>query len=94
MSHTPAIVNLPDAEELARRGYTAGAIEGLMYVRALSDEELLQVARDVVRDSPAYMIMLQVMGPDTNPQWIVSTCAEHAYERDLIDERELDWITR
>ena len=94
MTHTPPVVSLPDAAELARDGYNAAAVEGLLYVRALSDEELLQIARDVFHDSPAYQTMQQVMGPDTNPQWIVSTAAEHAYERGLIDEAELDWITK
>lgn len=73
-------------------GYNEDAVLGIMYACELSDDDLLAAARD--RDSAAHAAFMAFLGADTNPFWITGRCAEMAYERGLIGEQELDWITR
>lgn len=57
---------------------------------ALDDELLLKAARG---KKSAVSTVTDLLG-SANPEWIKSTCASSAYDRGLIDEQELDWITR
>lgn len=68
------------------------AIEGLLFIRSLADEEVLEAARD--DESPAYARIWRHMGRETNPSWITSQCAETAYLRGVMDAQEMDGITR
>ncbi len=81
-----------DPDWYRERGYTEDSILGIMYAREMSDGDLLAAARD--SDSEQHQAFMAFLGADTNPTWITARCAETAYERGLIDEQELDWITR
>lgn len=74
------------------RGYTEDSILGIMYAHEMTDDDLLTAARD--DKSEPWQAFLAFMGDGTNHSWITSRCAETAYVRGLIDEQELDWITR
>ncbi len=92
---TPPRCRQLDADEMRSRGYDAGAIDGVEYVRALDDEPLLSAARnDAGTAHAAIVVYMSRDGSWTNPSWVTAQCAEEAYERGLIDEQELDWICR
>lgn len=74
------------------RFHTPESKAGILFIRALEDEDVLAAARD--RDSIGYQIIADRMDTDTNPYWITGQAAEEAYKRDLIDETEFDYITR
>lgn len=71
---------------------TPAAKAGILLIRGLDDETVLAAARDAA--SPAHARIMEAMGPSTNPSWITGRCAETAYDRELIDEQELDWLSR
>ncbi|MFG3710933.1 hypothetical protein [Micromonospora sp. NPDC047730] len=88
---TPPRARQETAEEMRRHGYTQGAVDGILHIRSLDDEQVLAAARSV--DSDAHKAILARMGPRTNPFWITGACAEEAYLRGLIDEREFDHLS-
>ena len=65
----------------------------LATMSALTDDELLNVARKG-KACAAYSALWTLMGPQTNPLWIIGQAIETAYERGLIDEQEQDWLRR
>jgi hypothetical protein len=66
------------------------------FINAMEDDDLLAAARDNpwTPTSTGYQIILDRVGEDTNRLWITSRAATVAYDRGLIDETELDYITR
>lgn len=84
------------AEQMAASGYTPSAIHGTLHIRSLDDQVVLAVARG--EDATSHAAIAALIGSDddrpVNPIWVTSRCAEEAYERGLIGEQELDWITR
>lgn len=73
-------------------GFSPSGKAGVLYIRSLLDQELLDAARDDTSD--AYKMIAERMGSKTNPTWITHTCAEAAYVRGVMDAQEMDWITR
>ena len=71
--------------------YTPEAKAGVLYIRSLLDETVLQAARDM--DSSSFREIADWMGSDTNPYWIKSQAAKEAYARGLIGEREFDYLS-
>jgi hypothetical protein len=76
---------------------------GILHIRSLGDAAILAAARDnKSAEHGQILAWMNALPPDpttppgfnTNPHWVTGQCAEEAYKRDLIDERELDWITR
>ena len=82
----------PELTDYERRHFNVSAQRGVLLIRGLDDLSLLMAARDSA--SPAFCSIRDRMDAGTNPAWITGRCAETAYERGLIDEQELDWITR
>jgi hypothetical protein len=80
-----------EAEKLRLRGYTEESVRGVLFVRSLSDEDVVAAARD--SGSSGYRQVRAFMERDTNPYWITAECAEEAYLRGLLGEREFDAIT-
>lgn len=74
------------------RNFTPEAKQGILMIRGLSDETVLAAARN--EKSAEHAQLMAAMGEGTNPTWITARCAETAYDRELIDEQELDWLTR
>ena len=72
------------------RYYTPSARAGVLFIRSLTDDEVLAAARDP--HSSARAKVADEMGPGTNPSWISGQCIEDAYRRRLIDEIELDYL--
>jgi hypothetical protein len=72
------------------RYFTPSGKAGVLFVRSLSDEAVLEAARD--SQSSGYRRVVAYMERDTNPSWITSQCAQAAYERGLLDEVEFDRI--
>lgn len=71
------------------------------YVWSLDDEVALAIARtDPGKGSPEFERAIAHLGGSlwkggrTNPVWLTHQAAEEAYVRGLIDEQELDWLTR
>ncbi|TDC02673.1 hypothetical protein E1091_00280 [Micromonospora fluostatini] len=75
---------------MRRRHYSHGAIDGTLHIRSLGDEQVLAAARN--QESDAHRAILKHLGTNTNPSWITGRCAEEAYERGLIGEREFDYL--
>lgn len=89
--HTRVHVRQLSPGEMAERGYTIGAINLIMFIRSLSDTSVLAAAR-----RPACGTATRIAEQSstyTNPNWISAACAKEAYDRGLIDERELDHLT-
>jgi hypothetical protein len=84
----PAAETPPEYDEF--RHHTAGAKRGILLIRSLADEEVLEGTYNT--ESEPYHKVFKDLGPDTNPSWITSRFAETAYDRELIDEREIDRI--
>ena len=80
------------------RNCTPDTQRAILIVREASDEALLSCARD--EESVAFSELITELGGNldkggkTNPRWLANQAATEAYERELIDEQELDWITR
>lgn len=66
------------------------------FITAMEDEDVLAAARDNpwTPTSVGYQIILDRVGEDTNRLWITGRAATVAYDRGLIDEIELDYISR
>lgn len=62
-----------------------------MLISALDDHTLLEGA---YQREPVFSELIRVLGEKTNHSWIMARCVEEAYERGLMDERELDYLTR
>ena len=97
MAHEyPPVYRRTDHDEFW--GCTPAAKAGILHIRSLPDEDVLAAAR--ARDSDAFRTILAHLGGSlfdggaTNPYWVDARCAEEAYRRRLIDERELDWLAR
>lgn len=71
--------------------YTPEAKAGVLHIRSLPDETVLQAARDI--NSTGFREIADWMGSDTNPYWIKAQAVEEAYVRGLIGEREFDYLT-
>jgi hypothetical protein len=71
-------------------GYSPEAKAGILHIRELSDETVLDAARD--RNSDTFAQILEFMGPATNPYWITSQCATEAYMRGVMEATEMDRI--
>lgn len=80
-------MSLYDNEDTAR---------AVAFIYALDDETILSAARSDPWEntSQGFQIIMDRLGEDTNPLWITAEAATVAYDRDLIDETELDWLTR
>lgn len=85
------------------RHYAPSAKAGVLHIRSLPDAIVLAAARDPQGAEHRQVFdWMEAQPPDpgsrpgfgTNPSWVTAQCAEEAYNRDLIDEQELDWITR
>lgn len=88
---TPSKWPEPDSDEMRERYHMQQpAIDGTLHIRGLDDEQVLTAARDSGSDSR--LAILAHMGADTNPDWIRARCAEEAYRRGLIGEREFDYL--
>lgn len=72
------------------RYYTPSSKAGVLFIRSLSNEAVLEAARDP--QSSGYRSVVAYMERDTNPSWITSQCAQVSYERGLLDEVEFDRI--
>lgn len=72
--------------------YTPAAKAGVLLIRSLSDEDVLEAARS--DSSAAYQQIRSQMSENTNPSWITAQAAEEAYRRRLIDEIEFDYLSR
>jgi hypothetical protein len=95
MSKTAPTCKQSTADEMRARGYTEGAVAGIEHIRELDDARLLTAAREEASQEHAAIVThLSADGTWTNPSWVTSQCAEEAYKRGLIDERELDWLMR
>lgn len=89
--------------EYERQYCTPSAQAGMRTLRGLDDAHLLGLARvngfAAARGEgdplalAGYVAVVAATGPRTNPTWITAQAAEVAYERELIDERELDQLT-
>jgi hypothetical protein len=90
----PGTKAIMQVDELAAddefRCSTEEARRGILLIRSLTDNDVLAGARDSA--SKPHQHVFAILGPTTNPHWITSQCAEEAYKRDLIDERELDYL--
>lgn len=94
------IVELTEQERLYMPESTHG---GILATRALDDDALLSLARSDAFEvahgggdpdaRAAYVQVIAKTGPRTNPAWITGRAVEEAYDRGLIDERELDWLS-
>lgn len=94
------IVELTEQERLYMPESTHG---GILAARALDDDALLALARSDVfkvargdgepKACAAYVQVIAKTGPRTNPTWVTVRAVEEAYNRGLIDERELDWLS-
>lgn len=73
------------------RYYEPSAKAGVLYIRSLPDDTVLQAARDM--GSSGFLQIVAYMERDTNPNWITSQAAEEAHVRNLISEREFDYLT-
>ncbi len=62
-------------------------------VVALSDAQILDIALNHV-NSPSHIMLTNLIGPETNPRWITGEAIEIAYDRDLIDEVEQEYLCR
>lgn len=82
--------NPADFDEYA--DHDAASRAGSLYIRSLTDDQVLEAARD--DKSASWRQIRDWMGSATNPSWITVRCAEEAWGRDLIDDQELDWISR
>lgn len=71
-------------------------VRAVAFIAAMEDEDVLAAALDDpwTPTSIGYQIILDRMGEDTNRLWITARAATVAYDRDLIDETELDQLTR
>jgi hypothetical protein len=78
------------ADEGEFRYYEPSAKAGILYIRSLSDETVLQAARDM--KSGGFHQIVAYMERDTNPYWIVGAATEDAYVRGLITETEMDYL--
>jgi hypothetical protein len=71
---------------------------GILLIRSLNDQAVLSAARQDPYIEPAqnsaFAQILIIMGPATNPAWIVSQAAQEAYQRHLLSEPEFDWLSR
>lgn len=76
------------------QGYPIDTRRAILDIRSLEDDILLTIAKDETFSSPEHKVTHQAPGKSTNPVWIQGRCAEEAYERDLVDEQELDRLTR
>lgn len=74
------------------RHHTPEAKRGMLMIRGLDDDTLLDAAREPA--GSALVVLMDEMGRSTNPRWVTTACAQAAYARGLIDGQELDWITR
>lgn len=72
------------------RYYDPAAKAGVLYIRSLPDETVLQAARDTT--SSGFLQIVAYMERDTNPNWIVGSAIEEAYRRGLISETEMDYL--
>ena len=59
----------------------------------LDDESILDIAKENL-NSPAHTKLMELFGPKTNPRWITGEAIGEAYDRDLIDELEMQWYQR
>jgi hypothetical protein len=87
----------PEHDEF--RHYAPSAKAGVLHIRSLPNDAVLAAARD--RNSAAFQELYAWMEAQpkdrdhrpsfpTNASWVTARCAEEAYRRELIDERELD----
>lgn len=79
------------------RFHTPDSKAGILFIRAMEDEDVLAAAREQDPWKPTSMgfqIVMDRMGEDANPLWITGRAAEEAYERGLLDEVEFDYLTR
>ncbi len=62
-------------------------------IQGMDQYDLLSLAR-LGRGSVMFPSMREAMGSEVNPRWIVGQAIESAYDRELIDEQEQDWLRR
>ena len=72
------------------RHFTPEAKAGVLHIRALADQDLLDGARD--QTSAAFQSIAEFMGPKTNLSWISARCATEAYDRGIMEPEEMDRI--
>lgn len=70
--------------------YTPEAKAGILFIRALSDEDVLAASRD--QSSETHARIRSFMPPGTNPWWISTVSATEAFDRNLIDYEEFDGL--
>ncbi|MHA2280081.1 MAG: hypothetical protein ACXAC5_04290 [Promethearchaeota archaeon] len=82
------------------RYHTPSAAYGYLLVESLMDEDL-QVLLDEVKAyaddkpyGPNLITIKDMLGPDTNPRWVIGTVIETAYDRDLIDEIDQAYLRK
>jgi hypothetical protein len=72
-------------------GYSEAAKQGILFIRSLTDDEVLDAARHF--EGETHRLIHELMGSATNPCWISGHAIETAYRRGLINETELDYLS-
>jgi hypothetical protein len=75
------------------RYYTEDARRGVFYIRSLSDQEVLDAARD--ETSATHTAIGVHIDPNswTNPSWVTAQAAQEAWERGIMDDDEFYRLT-
>lgn len=81
----------PQLTEYEFQNTTVRTRAAILLIRALDDHTLLEGAH---QREPVFSELIRVLGEKTNHSWIMARCAEEAYERGVMDEREMDYLTR
>lgn len=71
--------------------YTDKSILGIKLIGGLDNN----ILRAYISEDVAVVASLRtLLGDSTNPNWIKSRIADEMYDRDMIDEKEYDYLSR
>ena len=71
--------------------YSDKSILGIKLIGGLSNEMLMAY---ISEESTIVNALKTLLGGKTNPNWIKSRIADEMYNRDMIDEKEYDHLSR
>lgn len=99
MSYPRLVAVLANTTSYERENCTPSTLGSLAFIRTLDDKTLMFVAQANPygdRHDHHFEDVYHALSPkqSMNPSWLTSTAAVEAYERDLIDEYDLDTLMR
>lgn len=81
-----ALPAVSPADRAKYQYYTDGSIQGVLLINSLPKRLVMRAMRGTKNN--VFKAIMEAMGADTNPNWIIGQCVERAYYEGWIDEAE------